>query len=310
MAKKAYRVRNWNKYNKALVERGNITFWINEEIAKKWYAIKSEHMDRGRPKLYSDIAIEACFTLRVLFKLPLRAAQGLVESLFKMIGIKIKVPSYTQLCRRQKTFDLKLSHSVKGKIHVVIDGSGLKIFGEGEWKVRQHGYTKRRMWRKLHIGIDVVTQQIVMMELTDNNIAENKKLKGLLDQYKEGYEKIGGDKGYDSYDCHEQVGKYGAISAINVREDAKERKRREGEKSLVRDGIIRRIAEVGKEQWKKEVDYHSRSLVETAIFRYKTIFGNKMHARNIENQKVECLIGCNILNVFTRLGMPESYVVS
>lgn len=267
-------------------------------------------MERGRPKLYSDIAIEACLVLRILFNLPLRTVQGLVESLFKMISIKIKIPSYTQLCRRQKKLNLRLKHNVTGKIHVVIDGTGLKIFGEGEWKVRQHGYTKHRMWRKLHIGIDVTTQQIVMMELTDNKVGENKKLKELLEQYKDGYEKIGGDKGYDSYDCHEQVGGYGAISAINIQEDAKERKKRSDGNPLMRDEIIRRIAEVGKEQWKKEVSYHSRSSIETAMFRYKTILGNKMHARNIENQKVEALIGCNLLNVFTRLGMPESYAAS
>lgn len=311
MAKIAYRVRNWKQYNKALVKRGSITFWINKEVAKEWYNLESKHSGRGRPKIYSDIAIEACLIIRSLFKLPLRMTQGVVESLFIMMGIKITVPSYTQLCRRQKELALKLKHNVKGKIHVVIDGTGLKIFGEGEWKVRQHGYTKHRMWRKLHIGIDVETQEIVMMELTDNKVGENKKLKELLEQYEGGYTGVGGDKGYDSHDCHEQVGNYGAISAINIQEDAKEkRKPSDDEKPLVRDEIVRRIAAVGKDQWKKEVSYHSRSLVETAIFRYKTILGNKMHARNIENQKVEALIGCNILNTFTRLGMPESYAIA
>lgn len=298
MAKKAYRVRNWKQYNKALTERGEITFWINEEVIKKWYNSETNNLGRGRPKVYSDIAIKTCLILRSLFKQPLRATQGLVRSLFKLINIEIKVPCYTQICRRQKELDINLDHNVKGKIHVVVDGTGLKIFGEGEWKVRQHGYTKHRMWRKLHIGIDVATQQIVMMELTDNKVGENKKLKDLLEQYKDGYSKVGGDKGYDSYACHELIGEYGAVSAINIQEDAKERKKRnDNEKPLVRDEIIRRIAEIGKEQWKKEVGYHRRSLVETAMFRYKTILGNKMHARNIENQKIEALIDCNILNV-------------
>lgn len=310
MAKKTYRVRNWSKYNKALIQRGSITFWINEKVTKSWYQSEAEHFASGRPYIYSDIAIECCLTLRSLYQLPLRCTEGLIKSLFGMIGVKIKVPSYTQLCRRQKTLNLKLRHHVKGKIHVVVDGTGLKIFGEGEWKVRQHGYTKHRMWRKLHIGIDVETQEIVMMELTDNKVGENKKFPGLLEQYKGGYSKIGGDKGYDSYDCHEQVGHYGAVSAINIQEDAKERKKLGNGPALVRDQIVRRIAEVGKEQWKKEVSYHQRSLVETAMFRYKSILGNKMHARNIENQKIEALIGCNILNSFTRIGMPESYVVT
>lgn len=309
MAKKAYRVRNWGKYNKALVQRGSITFWINNDVAKSWYCSEQGHSDRGRPKVYSDRAIESCLIVRSIFNLPLRATQGLVESLFGLIKAKIKAPSYVQICRRQKTLDLKLKHDVKGVIHVVVDGTGLKIFGEGEWKVRQHGYTKHRMWRKLHIGIDVKSQQIVMMELTDNHVGENKKLKGLLEQYSDGYTTVGGDKGYDSFDCHEQVGKYGAVSAINIQTDAKERQKPSDKPPLVRDEIVRRIAEIGKEQWKQEVGYHCRSLIETAMFRFKTILGDKMRARHIENQKVEALIGCNILNAFARMGMPESYAV-
>ena len=123
MAKIAYRVRNWKQYNKALVQRGSITVWINERVSKKWYNLETKHADRGRPKVYSDIAIEACLIIRSLFKLPLRATQGLIESLFILIRIKLKAPSYTQLCRRQASLDLKLKHNVNGKIHVVIDGT-------------------------------------------------------------------------------------------------------------------------------------------------------------------------------------------
>jgi|SRR3990172_11444153 len=310
MTKKAYRVRNWSQYNKALVQRGSITFWINDAVANSWYYPERKCSDRGRPEVYSNIAIESCLIVKSLFNLPLRATQGLVDSLFNLIGAKVKAPSYVQLCRRQKTLALTLTHDVKGPIHVVVDGTGLKIFGEGEWKVRQHGYTKHRMWRKLHIGIDVKSQQIVMMELTDNKVGENKKLKGLLEQYSDGFTTVGGDKGYDSFDCHEQVGSYGAVSAINIQTDAKERQKPSDKKPpLVRDEIVRRIAEVGKEQWKQESNYHRRSLVETAMFRYKTILGDKMRARSIENQKVEALIGCNLLNAFARMGMPESYAL-
>src|SRR4029079_1429340 len=190
MAKKASRARSWGKYNKALIQRGSITLWMYAEVTSKWLNPKTKHSERGRPKLYSDIAIEACLTLKAIFKLPLRMAQGLVESLFAMMKIKLKVPSYTQICRRQKELNLKLNHNVKGKIHVVIDGTGLKIFGEGEWKVRVHGYSKHRMWTKVHIGIDVETQQIIMMELTDNRVGENKKMPDLLNQYKDGFTKI------------------------------------------------------------------------------------------------------------------------
>jgi len=308
MDKKSYRVRNWGEYNKTLKQRGSITVWFNEETVSQWAAKKE--MKRGRPKIYSEIAIEACVVMRVLFNLPYRQCEGFVGDLLKMMALDMKVPSYTQICRRQTTLEIKLKHTVNTNepIHVVVDATGLKIFGEGEWKVRQHGYTKRRMWRKLHVGIDVKTKQFVMMELTDNHVGENKKLQDLLKQYEGSIDKVGGDKGYDSYDCHEMVGNLGAKSAILLQRKAKERKPlREGETPLVRDNIVRRMNEVGRDQWKEEEQYHKRSLVENAFFRYKTIFGDTLKSIRIESQKIEALVACNILNKFTEMGMPISY---
>lgn len=306
MPKKAYRVRNWSEYNKKLTQRGRVTFWVNEETAKKWHKTEKTK-ERGRPKVYADVAIETCLIVKVLFNLPLRQCEGLVTDLFGLLKIKIQVPCYTQVCRRQRSLDVKLKHSVMGSIHVVIDGTGLKVFGEGEWKVRQHGYTKHRMWRKLHIGIDVKTQEIVMMELSENNIGENKLLNPLLNQYEDGFTTIGADKGYDSFACHEEAGNRGATSAILLQRKSKIRKRlKAGEPTLVRDDILRRIREVGRKEWKAEVKYHQRSLVETAFGRYKTIFGSKLRSICLESQKVEALIKCNLLNKFTQLGMPVS----
>jgi len=302
MAKKANCARNWNKYNKSLVQRGSITLWINEEVAKQWNEPLLDTQDRGRPKTYTDLAIETCVTLKVLFNLPYRQCQGFIESIISMLRLKIKAPSFTQLCRRQKNLKIKLKHTVKGSIHVVVDATGLKIFGEGEWKVRQHGYSKHRMWRKLHVGIDVESQQFVMAELTDNHIGECKLLKPLLDQYKGKIYKVGGDKGYDSFACHEAAGEIGAVSAILPQRKAKVRSRlKDGEKPLVRDEIVRRMRDVGRKKWKKEVGYHRRSLVETAFYRYKTVFGSKLRSTSMENQKIETLVACNILNKFMQL---------
>ena len=308
MDKKSYRVRNWGEYNRALKQRGSVTFWINEETASQWKA-KKEKL-KGRPKIYSEVAIEACVTMRVLFDLPYRQCEGFVRDLLHLMKLDIKSPTYTQICRRQKSLKTKLKHSVNlnEPIHIVVDATGLKIFGEGEWKVRQHGYTKRRMWRKLHVGIDVASKEIVTMELTDNHVGENKKLAGLLDQYEGVIDRVGGDKGYDSHDCHETVKKRGAESAILLQKKAKERRPlRDGEVPLVRDNIVRRMNEIGRDEWKKEAKYHQRSLVENTFFRYKTIFGDTLKSISMENQKVEALIGCNILNKFTQLGMPVSY---
>lgn len=310
MSKKDYRIRNWSQYNKALVQRGSITFWINEKTINHWYEPQAKMKVRGRPKTYSNIAIESCVVMKVLFKLAYRQCQGFLESLCKTLNMDVKSPSYTQICRRQKELDIKLKHEIKGPIHVVLDATGLKIFGEGEWKVRQHGYSKRRMWRKLHVGIDVASKEFVMVELTDNHIGESKLLKPLLDQYKDDLTTVGGDKGYDSYECHEEVGRRGAKSAILLQRKAKIRKhKKKGTKTLVRDDIIRRMKEAGRKRWKEEVSYHSRSLVENAFYRFKTILGGKLRSISLENQKIEALIGCNIINKFTQLGMCDSFVV-
>jgi hypothetical protein len=308
MAKKAYRVRNWKQYNKALVQRGSVTFWINEYSLQNWHEKYKGDKPKGRPKKYSNIAIETCLVMKVLFKLAYRQCQGFVESLCCLLKFKVTAPSYTQLCRRQKQLDIKLQHRIKGPIHVVVDATGLKIFGEGEWKVRQHGYSKHRMWRKLHVGIDVESKEFVMMELTDNHIGESKLLKPLLAQYTDDLLKVGGDKGYDSYECHETIGNRGAVSAILLQKKAKIRRRRSKDTTLVRDDIVRRIRKIGRKKWKEEVSYHSRSLVENAFFRYKTILGRKLRSHSIENQKIEALIGCNILNKFTQLGLCASFI--
>lgn len=308
MTKKVSRVRNWPDYNKALIKRGSITLWFSEEVIQSWYA--EPEGKPGRPRVYSEAAIECCAFLRLRFRLPLRGAQGLMMSLLELLKIDLDVPCYTQICRREKTLFSTLKHSVKGASHVVVDATGLKVFGEGEWKVRQHGYTKHRMWRKLHIGIDVETQEITMMELTDNHIGENKLFTPLLNQYADGFTTIGGDKGYDSFECHEEVGRRGAESAILLQRKSKVRKRvGEPGPPLIRDQIVRRIREIGRNSWKEEVGYHQRSLVETAFFRFKSQFGSKLHAHSLENQKIEALLCCNMLNRFTQLGMPNSVTV-
>jgi len=311
MTKKSYRVRNWQEYNKALTQRGSLTLWIDETIADKWYEKTTDKRPRGRQLTYSAFAMETCLRLRLLFHLALRQGHGFVASVFALMQLHLPVPSASQQCRRQKTLALTLGHQVKGPLHVVVDATGLKMYGEGEWKVRQHGYSKHRMWRKLHIGIDVASQQVVMMALTDNGIGENKLLRPLLNQYTKGYTTIGGDKGYDAYDSHEEVKRRGATSAIMIQRQSKIRQRASKDKPpLVRDEIIRQMRKLGRKGWKKAVNYHQRSLVETAIFRYKTCFGDKLRARNLVNQQIEAFMACNTLNRFTQLGMPLAEIVN
>jgi hypothetical protein len=152
--KKRYRIRNWAQYNKALVKRGSLTLWFEEESIKKWHKA-GKKKGRGRPPKYADIAIQCMLTLKSVFNLPLRATQGLVASLIEWLLLPIEAADYSTVCRRQKKLEIPLiKRNQNEPLHGVFDSTGLKVFGEGEWKVRQHGYSKRRTWRKLHLGID------------------------------------------------------------------------------------------------------------------------------------------------------------
>ncbi|MEM1244077.1 MAG: IS5 family transposase [Pseudomonadota bacterium] len=151
MVKKTYRVRNWHYYNKALVKRGSVTLWLEQASLAQWYEFTPTG-ERGRPKKYSDKAVELLLTLRQVFHLPLRQCQGFVKSLFELMKVRLDVMDYSRLSRRQSGVKLPSLPVKSLPIHLVIDASGLKVYGEGEWKVRRHGYSKHRTWRKLHIG--------------------------------------------------------------------------------------------------------------------------------------------------------------
>jgi hypothetical protein len=145
---------NWSKYNTALKKRGSLNFFVDEKISEWWYA--HEVNKNCRPKKYSDKTIEICLSIRSLFKLPLRATEGFINWILSEFKLDIQTPSYTQISRRSGELkNIKLLRERREIVAIAIDSTGLKIFGEGEWKVRQHGYDKRRTWRKLHLAIDL-----------------------------------------------------------------------------------------------------------------------------------------------------------
>lgn len=306
MSKKDYRVRNWKDYNKSLVNRGSITFWIDEKNIRSWYEQQSFTKNRGRPNKYSDSSIIAILLLKQVFHLTLRASQGFAQSLFKLMQVDLDVPSYTQICRRQATAILPKLPRLSESIHMVIDSSGLKIFGEGEWKVRQHGWTKHRMWRKLHIGIDEKTKLIVTALMTENNCGDDKKLSDLLNQYEGTYYQISADGAYDSHDCFDNITKRGAIATIPPQSNSKHKPKTERQIKRARDKVVWEIQEKGRKEWKQQSGYHRRSLVENSFYRYKRLFGDKLASRKLNNQKTEALLRCHALNRITLGGMPIS----
>lgn len=306
--KKSYRLRNWKYYNAALVQRGSLTLWVSDEMLSLW--VNHEKSGKpGRDNLYSDIAITCMATLKEVYHLSLRATQGLLLSVIRLLEVEVKVPDYTTLSRRCRTLRVRLPRLPKREaLHLVVDSTGIKIFGEGEWKVRQHGTSKRRTWRKLHIGADEATSEIVAAAVTTNAWADCEVLPDLLNQVKDEVKQVSGDGGYDKRRCYAAIKKRKAKAAIPPQRNAKIWQHGNSkEERLSRDENLRRIRQVGRKEWKKEVGYHRRSLAETQMMRMKTIFGERVSGRQFASQARQLLIRCAALNRMTHLGMPDSY---
>lgn len=299
--KNKYRVKNWSDYNQALVKRGSIDLYIKPQAMAAWKA--SPEGKPGRQKQYSDTAIELILLIQKTFHLRLRQLEGFVSSLFKRMGIALPVPDYTTISRRAGNLTLSWPASPKPeKITAILDSTGLKVFGEGEWKVRKHGYSKRRTWKKLHLCVDP-SGWIHELSLTDNDIDDADQVKPLTEAIKDRMDAFIGDGAYDKKKVYEQLDDTIRV-LVPPREDAV--------LGLhdTRDKNIRDIQNSNRKEWKQSVGYHQRSISENAMFRIKTIFGDKLFYRKEAQQKFEAKIMGIILNKFTKLGMPESYVVA
>lgn len=295
-------LRNWSAYNPSLVERGSITLWFDETVLATW-----EHTNAyckvGRPFTYSDRAVETLLIIRELFRLPYRQTEGFARSLLSFIAPELTVPDFTSLAKRAAKLQIQLGNIPRrGAVHVVIDSTGFKVFGEGEWKTRQHGWTKRRTWRKLHLCIDPDTHEILAESLTGNNVHDADQVEPLLATIEGKIKTCGGDKAYDKHKVYRALAQRKIQPCIPPQHNA--RIKRHGNAAglpLPRDEAIRGIRQHGRAEWKRRVGYHRRSLAETAMFRVKTIFGPTLKNRSLENQRPEARLRCKILNRFTNL---------
>ncbi len=334
--KAVYKTRNWQSYNQALINRGNINLWIDKSIEKTWFA-NTELNKIGRPSIYSDVFIQICLTIKAIYQIPLRFTQGFIMSFCKTTRLCIKCPNYSTISRRNKTLNVILQKFFIKKItDIAIDSTGLKVYGEGEWKVRQHGTSKRRIWRKFHIGINPISHEILTQEVTDKDVHDSELVENLINKVPKDIEiqRFFGDGAYDTTDTY-NICKQRQIQPIippQINAKAQKRLMKSGKMNdnfdvakIPRDQAIERIAVLTKEfqeknkseyltesiekarkQWKIEAGYHKRSLVEVTMFRIKKTFGDKLLSRSFENQKVEMAIKTNILNKFTSLGMPQT----
>ena len=301
--KTKYRVSNWSDYDRALVERGNLTIWLSPDAIAQWNAKPSRR--RGGQRKYSGLAIETALTLRILFQLPLRQVEGFLRSLFDLMGLALDVPDHTTLSRRGKKLKVPLRLPQKlGRFDLVIDSSGLAIFGEGEWAAVKYGGKGVRGWRKLHLGVDrdgvIVGQRLTDASVDDGNVGVD-----LVGSVPGKIRTVTGDGAYDSRALHDAASSCGARLVVPPVRTAQTG----GRGCRARDRIVRRIRKVGRRQWKKESGYHQQARAENTFFRYKRILGDRLHARDADAQAVEALLACNILNRMAELGMPASYAV-
>ena len=310
-ARPKYRIRNWREYNRSLIQRGSVTIWIEEKSLKNWFSFYHT-CKAGRPATYSDHAILMMLILREVYRCSLRSLQGFVVSLFGIMGVALPVPSYSQVSRRAKSLHKKISRLTQGKKarHIIFDSTGLKVYGEGEWKVRTHGKGKRRTWRKFHIGIDAKTQEIVSCELTGNEEGDAAVAERMLDELSCGLQSVRGDGAYDARRFRKKVHEKGGTCIVPPPKGAAYKGNAETEWEKERDHAIAAIhgfggGSIGRKLWKICSGYHERSLVETAMFRIKKMFGGELKARLIDTQKTEVICKSMIINKMNTLGMPK-----
>jgi hypothetical protein len=260
----------------------------------------------GQPH-YSALAILTALTLRAVFRLALRQTEGLIGSVLRLLGLDLAVPDHTTLSRRAEGLPVPRPRSGTGPLHLLVDGTGLRLSGPGEWLVERHGTRTRRAWRKLHVGVDAATGRIVATELTDNEVDDGSQVGPLLDQVMDPIASFTGDGAYDRGDVYGTVAERHPEAAVVVppRSSAVPSEAAETEPTQ-RDRHLRSIAEHGRMGWQEASGYNHRALAEAAISRYKRVIGDALRSRTDRRQTSEVAIAVQALNRMLELGRPES----
>src|ERR1051325_5889981 len=312
MKKKAtYRIRNWSEYNASLTQRGSLTIWVSPEAVAHW-TTQELTGEPGASPTYTDLAIETMATVQAIYGFAGPQKPSLLQSGFLMMELNLTVPDHSTLSRRRRQLEITLPvKDWSPSRHLVVDSTGVKVYGEGEWKVRQHGVSKRRTWRKLHFCVDQATLEIISVVASTNDVSDAEALSDLLQDVPGEIQQVSADGASDQRKCYDTLNHHRARAVIPPRKGAKiwHHANTQTERH-VRDENLRRIRQVGRQAWKGESQYHRRSLAETTVFRFKTIFGDRLQTRQIDNQFKELMLKSAILNHMTHLGMPESVKVA
>jgi len=302
-----YRVRNWRQYEAGLKRRGDLTLSVDDAALATWQA--SRRTTPGGQAWYSDAAIEPVLVLRLVFHLALRQAEGFTASVLRLLGQELRVPDHTTLSRRSRGFARRRPKAIPhGPMHLVIDSTGLKLFGRGEWDEEKHGRA-RRSWRKLHLAVDANTGEIVACVLTDNGADDAGEVPALLGQVEGEIASVTADGAYDGEPVYRAVADHQPDPPPDVvippRSSAAPSTGTAGP-SNQRDRHVQFVAERGRMAWQKATGYGRRSLAETAVGRYKALIGPKLRARSLPAQQGEAAIAVGVLNRMIRAAKPIS----
>jgi hypothetical protein len=302
-----YRIRNWHEYNRALINRGRLTVWFDEDAIAAWRNTEPAG-GPGAPRTYSDLAIECALVFKSVYHLSLRAAQGLLSSVMELLRLSLPVPDYSTVSRRQGALTVRESLTPRsGPRHVVIDATGLRVYGAGEWRVWKHRVSRRRTWRKLHLGVDEATKEIIAVELTESRVHDSQPVPSLLAQIPDPIGQVSGDGAYDTRGCYEAVLQRGAAPVFVPRRTAQPCPTSDpmGWRAA-RNGVLQQIAAHGRRAWRGLSGYTRQSIAENTMFRFKRLFGGRLWARGLRTQRVEAVVKCATLNRMTHLGMPQT----
>jgi hypothetical protein len=301
-SKPKYKVNNWPAYNDALRRRGDITIWFTEAAITDWRPAKTGA--HGRPLEYSDHAIETAILIRQVFHLPLRQTEGFMNSVASMMGAHISIPDFS--CISKRSIELPrhvLSKATQPGALVIIDSTGLKVYGKDEWHQEKHDVPARRTWRKLHLAVDE-NHQILACELTTPEVGDPTAIADLLDQIDSPFETFIGDGAYDRDTVSKAVLAKQSDALIVVPPHKTAVLSSTGDTQ--RDEHIRDIKAHGRIAWQRKNGYGLRAHAELAMQRYKRIIGPAMKARKLPQQKTEAWIGASALNIMSNVGMPVS----
>src|SRR4051812_14750516 len=304
--KQRHRVTNWAEYDAALRARGSLTVWFTPEAVAAWAA--APRTTRGGQASYSDLAIATALTLRAVFRLALRQTEGLIGSILQLLDLDLAVPDHSPLSRRAETLKLPKPRSGLGcgPVHLLVDSTGLRLCGPGEWLIEKHGTKRRRAWRVLHLATNADTGRIVASVLTDKDADDGSQVGPLLDQVDGPVASVTGDGAYDRDDVYVEVAARYPEAAVVVSPRANAVPSDTAQTAPTRrDRHLRCIAERGRMGWQRVSGYNWRALVEADISRWKRVIGDGLRFQTDGRQATEVAIAADVLNRMLELGRPE-----